>query len=717
MADHPTFKRRRTPADEVTLRALLARIEASRPDGGDDSGNSLTPSSQPNGPATAFTVDDTADTILSVGHGLVDGDIVVMRVDDPDTDVIPGGLFEDTQLFVVNANLDDFQVSGTDGGTPLDITDTGTGTFTYKNVGFLEGTPFSMRDYSGLLYLVTSTSDPPTALTGAPTTFGLQWLKVDGNPYATERSSTVFNDTSLGLNVGLDILGSELIRGSQYRVRVVNGYDDPVPFTTLPVGITTIVIPARDPITGSFVGPNEPLSSLSYYLLTRNLPHGLGPLNELINQSITLAGAMYQHIASVSPDAARQGPGAEVTNFGAMKVAFQNEFFRLEFADEQDAGRTPATMLVPDGITVSVTQLGASGSATFDLGDMLLSTGTAVDGGIMVEIGPLDYHAADDIEIYFTKQMMQTFASADIEARFGVGSGTLDDAQEDFHGIRIIGNGAATGNGDEDHDIFASHYSGDQGGTGERKDVPQSGWSSERMDGSPGSTHVDGAGNIITYNPLFRQLQHEDYSYLGAIAGRIRTKRPTKGWSDNHDHEHAGVKTGRNFQRPNQYVRFILRKTGGADATDYQVRMASVAAFSVTSPMERGSIRVVQGRRISEIGDRTKVTIRAENLTASQQLYAIPAGKRYVVENIAGAARNSDVNNPGVFKIRDNGLTGDMALPRAIAEAEGGFAGDQVDNFTPQFGDTLFLTDIYYEEVSGIVTTDLVIVGYLEDTP
>lgn len=74
-----------------------------------------------------FTTDSAADDKLdATSHPLIDGD----RVQLTTTGTLPAGLAADTQYFVVNATANDFELSTTEGGSAVDITDDGTGTHT-----------------------------------------------------------------------------------------------------------------------------------------------------------------------------------------------------------------------------------------------------------------------------------------------------------------------------------------------------------------------------------------------------------------------------------------------------------------------------------------------------------------------------------------------------------------------------------------------------------
>jgi len=76
----------------------------------------------------AFSVDAadvTADTITSAAHGLVNGNSVLVWATIGA--VLPTGLAEDTEYFVVGAATDTFQLSATFGGAAINLTAIGDG--------------------------------------------------------------------------------------------------------------------------------------------------------------------------------------------------------------------------------------------------------------------------------------------------------------------------------------------------------------------------------------------------------------------------------------------------------------------------------------------------------------------------------------------------------------------------------------------------------------
>lgn len=77
-----------------------------------------------------FTADTVGDTIDSVAHGLVNGDRVLFTT----TGTLPAGLSTLTHYYVINKTDDDYQVALTEGGSAIDITDTGSGTHTWTEI-------------------------------------------------------------------------------------------------------------------------------------------------------------------------------------------------------------------------------------------------------------------------------------------------------------------------------------------------------------------------------------------------------------------------------------------------------------------------------------------------------------------------------------------------------------------------------------------------------
>lgn len=72
-----------------------------------------------------FTADDSTDTITTIGnHGRTDGDLVKVKAHSQG--VLCGGLDETIEYYVINSTATELQLSLTNGGSAVDITDTGT---------------------------------------------------------------------------------------------------------------------------------------------------------------------------------------------------------------------------------------------------------------------------------------------------------------------------------------------------------------------------------------------------------------------------------------------------------------------------------------------------------------------------------------------------------------------------------------------------------------
>jgi len=64
-----------------------------------------------------YIADATADTIFATGHGIGNGEKVVLW-----GGTVPGGIVEGDVYFVVSATTDTFKLALTSGGTPIDLT-------------------------------------------------------------------------------------------------------------------------------------------------------------------------------------------------------------------------------------------------------------------------------------------------------------------------------------------------------------------------------------------------------------------------------------------------------------------------------------------------------------------------------------------------------------------------------------------------------------------
>lgn len=75
------------------------------------------------GVGTVDSAGVSSDAIQSAGHGLSDGDRVLLF--NTFAEALPAGLSEDILYWVVSASTDTFEVSATDGGSSVDVTGQG----------------------------------------------------------------------------------------------------------------------------------------------------------------------------------------------------------------------------------------------------------------------------------------------------------------------------------------------------------------------------------------------------------------------------------------------------------------------------------------------------------------------------------------------------------------------------------------------------------------
>lgn len=73
-----------------------------------------------------FTANASTDTLAATAHGMSEGQDFTLKT----TGTLPGALSVSKRYFAINVTLNTLQASLTQGGTPIDITDAGTGTHT-----------------------------------------------------------------------------------------------------------------------------------------------------------------------------------------------------------------------------------------------------------------------------------------------------------------------------------------------------------------------------------------------------------------------------------------------------------------------------------------------------------------------------------------------------------------------------------------------------------
>ncbi len=105
-------------------------------------------------PELTFTAAVT-NIITATAHGLTEGDCIWVSSGT----TLPAGLSASTNYYVIAVTTNTFKVSATPGGPEVDITDTGTGTHTYR----LKGKAIFVADYRhSVLHLTFSTSPTMT---------------------------------------------------------------------------------------------------------------------------------------------------------------------------------------------------------------------------------------------------------------------------------------------------------------------------------------------------------------------------------------------------------------------------------------------------------------------------------------------------------------------------------------------------------------------------
>lgn len=394
------------------------------------------------------------------------------------------------------------------------------------------------------------------------------------------------------------------------------------------------------------------------------------------------------------------------TTFRDSKTGFRDKLFDASYVNHEAAGETPADLKLADGTPVVITPINA-GSAFYSGGNLVLSTGADVAGGVIFDIGPIPYRSAFDSEAFLTLELLDALTD-NVEVRAGWGSGTLDDTTpvtgEDAQGLRLVG-----------QNTWALYRNGD---LGENFDVPMPQWNGSILERLKNS-----AGDIIPYTPTLRNLNSFAYAYLGAVPGRGQVYSGFRDWASIHEHDHSGIRAGRNFARSDQYIRLLIRKIGGSDATPYRVAFASTSIFRVGSPMENGVLLTTAAKRTSQVLQRRAASAWAVgaatgNIAITDEFGTVtaevPAGYIFLVTDYSVSGSNTSSGASGKVRFRD-GVGGELRLPFRINESSIGNA-DEAQNINGSSPDQprVFTTSVYCEVISGTVDIDVVLNGYLE---
>lgn len=101
--------------------------------------------------STTFTADDSTDVITANGHGLVDGNKVMVSNSGGG---LPGGLTTNTVYYVISSTTNTFQLSATEGGSAINMSSAGTGTHSFTRV-YKEDVDYELDAKAGMIRPLT----------------------------------------------------------------------------------------------------------------------------------------------------------------------------------------------------------------------------------------------------------------------------------------------------------------------------------------------------------------------------------------------------------------------------------------------------------------------------------------------------------------------------------------------------------------------------------
>ena len=123
---------RHANGDPVDLSAYTVTFAMEEEDG--DSELAETGTGVTSHPTQAFTADTTTDHVKCVGHGVQEGDQIIVA----STTTLPTGLSASTRYFARDVSPNAFKLEATPGSGPIDITGAGSGTHTFYVVGSVQ---------------------------------------------------------------------------------------------------------------------------------------------------------------------------------------------------------------------------------------------------------------------------------------------------------------------------------------------------------------------------------------------------------------------------------------------------------------------------------------------------------------------------------------------------------------------------------------------------
>jgi hypothetical protein len=130
------------------------------------------------------------------------------------------------------------------------------------------------------------------------------------------------------------------------------------------------------------------------------------------------------------------------------------------------------------------------------------------------------------------------------------------------------------------------------------------------------------------------------------------------------------------------------------------------------------SLAVGQGHRISQMFGRShqEVSNGFTELTANNLMFTVPANQVYHITSISVALANTDNANPGKIILADSlvASAGTTFFSAFVNEVTGGNQTSSV--ITASYPEPAMVSDgVYFNEIQGIVSANVNIIGYLED--
>lgn len=422
-----------------------------------DQANSTKVPLQP-GSFTNFTADNTTDTFTSVGHGLSDGDPIVVKStgtlpgnSDPDED----GLVADQVYYVTAATTDTFKLNSSHPNniipTAVEITDDGTGTHSWATPGKFEG-PWTRLKTAEDLFMFAFT---------AGAAFGglhVEWSgdgatgNVDALPISNLKAGE--NTDTPGFFLYLDALTTNI--DNYYRVVAYSGSG-----TMTLADVRTWVYP--EGFHGTYGGLSDALSNLSTALLTRSVIAAFRDGGTFGNVGATREGYLKVAPSDFSNGARYSSSAVPSTPFKTVPTEVPQDFYRVRF-DRNDLDVVLDQSESTGGYTIQ--RVGVLGSFAVDA--------TPNSKAIARTWDTLEYDPAHGFFMDFTNVVVTD--SAEPESGYYMGGLTATNG---------FGVGRAPDAINPDREFGILHRN-----KGVDTFIPQSKWNIDKCDGSADSNFI-----------------------------------------------------------------------------------------------------------------------------------------------------------------------------------------------------------------------------------